>query len=115
MCALCRSPHLKRQGRCETKPIRELPEDTEEEVELTPDEQEEPPEGGQVLAPVAEDSKVHGGAPWTPVFSSTSKYSKGQVLGVRSNQWPGAVAVTHGLNAANIYVGSVQKIGRAHV
>ena len=102
---LCRHAHLKRQGRCETKPVRELPEDTEEEVTLEPDEQEEPPEGGQVLAPISEDAKVGGRVAWTPVFSSASKYTKGQVLGVRSVVWPGATAVTSDKTAANVYVG----------
>jgi hypothetical protein len=101
----CRTPHLKRQGRCETKPIREFSEDSQEEVVLSPDEQEEPPAGGQVLAPVSEDSKVYDRSAWTPIFSSGSRQSKGQVMGLRSNRWPGAVALTHHREAANIYVG----------
>jgi radial spoke head protein 4/6 len=105
---------LKRQGRCESKPIRELPEDTEEEVELAPDEQEEAPEGGQVLAPITDDAKVNGSSAWSPLFSSSSKLAKGQVMGVRSMQWPGSVAVTHHQDAFNIYVGWGLKSG-AHV
>jgi radial spoke head protein 4/6 len=109
--AACRNAHLKRQGRCETKPIRELPEDTEEEVTLEADEQEEPPEGGQVLAPVSGDAKVAGGAAWAPIFSSASRATKGQVAGVRSAAWPGAAAVTAGALVANVYVGWGLKAG----
>ena len=103
---LCSTPHLKRQGRCDTKPIRELPEDSEEEVTLEADETEESPEAGQVLAPISEDAKLAGGgAAWTALVSSTSKFTKGQVVGVRSVVWPGAAAVTCGGAATNIYVG----------
>jgi hypothetical protein len=102
---LCRAPHLKRQGRCATKPIQELLEDTQEEVALTPDEQEESPAGGQVLASVSEDSKVFGSSAWTPVFSSHDRQIKGQVMGLRSNRWPGALAMTHRQELANLYVG----------
>lgn len=91
--------------------MRTLPEDAEEEVELTPDEQEEAPEGGQVLALIADDGRAGGGAAWTAVRSSASAASKGQVLGVRSVRWPGALAVTHGRDAFSVYVGWALKSG----
>lgn len=89
----CRQSHLKRQGRCETKPIREVAEDAEEaEVELTEDETEEAPAGGNIFAPVSDDAPVLGGAPWTAVFSSNSRFAKGQVrrpfgVGVGTDGW----------------------------
>ena len=48
-------------------------------MELTEDETEEGPAGGNVLAPISEDSPVYGKAAWTPIFSSTSRFVKGQV------------------------------------
>ena len=72
---------------------------------LEADEQEEAPEAGQVLAPVSEDAKVGSKTPWAPVFSSCSKWTKGQTVGVRSVVWPGATAVAHEQLAANMYVG----------
>lgn len=97
---------MKRQGRCRTATIRMVPEDAEEEeAELQEDEQEEPPEGGQVLAAVAEDARVCGAPAWTPVLSSASRFARGQVLAVRSVLWPGAVAVSHRRDFANVYVG----------
>lgn len=99
---------MKRQGRCRTATIRTVPEDAEgeeEEPELLEDEQEEPPEGGQVLAPVNEDARVRGAPAWTAVLSSCSRHAKGQVLAVRSVLWPGATAVTHRGDFANVYVG----------
>lgn len=74
-------------------------------MELTEDETEEPPEGGNVLAPVTEDTKVLGGPAWTPVLSSSSRFAKGQVMGMRSNLWPGAVVATHGQDVFNVYIG----------
>lgn len=85
--------------------MRTLPEDAEEEVELTADEQEEAPEGGQVLAPISDDGRAAGGPAWTAVRSSASSVTKGQVLGVRSNRWPGALAVAHGRSAFSVYAG----------
>lgn len=99
---------MKRQGRCRTAVIRTPPEDAEaedEEAELQDDEQEEPPEGGQVLAAINEDGRVRSGPAWVPVLSSASKHAKGQVLAVRSTLWPGAIAVTHRRDSANVYVG----------
>lgn len=99
---------MKRQGRCRTATIRTVPEDAEgeeEEPELQADEQEEPPEGGQVLAAVNEDARVRGAPAWTPVLSSCSRHTKGQVLAVRSVLWPGATAVAHRRDFANVYVG----------
>eukprot|EP00892_Ulva_mutabilis_P012544 jgi/Ulvmu1/9662/UM054_0094.1 len=99
--------HMKRQGRCRTTVVRAPPEDAEEEEEreLQEDEQEEPPEGGQVLAAVSDDAHVRAAPAWTPVLSSTSRHAKGQVLAVRSTLWPGALALSHRRDAANVYVG----------
>jgi radial spoke head protein 4/6 len=101
----CRREHMKRQGRCVATPIRQPDEDAEEEVELGEDETEEPPEGGQVLASVSDDAPVFGARAWTMLCSSSSKHVKGQVLGLRSNLWPGAIALAHGKEFDNVYVG----------
>jgi len=94
-----RNPHIKMQGRC----VVWTPErDEEEEVEPT---EEEAEEGPPVLAEVAEDGPVFGGPAWTAVESSQSAGVKFKVVGMRSNLWPGAVAVAHEAAFCNIYVG----------
>lgn len=113
----CRAPHLKRQGRCETKTVREADPDAEEEEEeareLDEDEQEQPPDGGQVLAPVSRDAAAVTGAAnaWTPVFGSLSKHTQSQVVGVRSTTWAGAVACAQGTACYNVYIGWAVKGG----
>jgi radial spoke head protein 4/6 len=59
----------------------------------------------QVLASVSDDAQVFGSRAWSMLTSSCSKHTKGQVVGLRSNLWPGAVTLAHGKAFMNVYVG----------
>ncbi|KAK9828684.1 hypothetical protein WJX72_001516 [[Myrmecia] bisecta] len=95
-----RYPHLKKQGRCALF-VKEAEEGAEEK-EPTEEESEAGPEA---LSTLDKDAEVAGGEGWSPVFSSSNQNVKFQVAGVRSNLWPGALAVTSGAAFSNIYVG----------
>lgn len=99
-----RYPHVKKQGRCvvfakEPEEGQDAPEPTEEEAE----------QGPEPLSTVEKDVEVGGAEAWTPLFSSSNSSVKNQVAGVRSNLWPGAVAVGSGSAFTNIYVGWAAK------
>jgi len=95
-----RLPHIKLQGRCVVwKPEAE---DEEEEKEPTEEEAEEGPEP---LKEIQADNPVMGGPAWTAVPSSGSPGVKYRAVAMRSNLWPGAVAVAAGHDFANVYVG----------
>ena len=57
------------------------------------------------MAAITEDSPLGETPSWTAVTSSVVPGIKHTVSGVRSNLWPGAVAVTNGSLFINVYVG----------
>ena len=95
-----RYPHIKKQGRCTVyvPPVaegEEAPEPTEEESEVGP----------PLLATIDTDEEAGLTSSWTKITSSLVPGVKHTVTGVRSNLWPGAVAVTNGTSFINAYVG----------
>ena len=70
-----RTPHLKRQGRCELH-VREAPEGEGEGFELAEDEREE---GPALLSTVDRDISPSGTSPWTVIASSSRRNHPHQV------------------------------------
>lgn len=88
---------LNSQGRCtwyEAPPV-----EGEEEKEA------EEPEPVSVLSPATEDAEIDGTPAWTVVSSSCIPGLKHVTCAMRSNKFPGAIAVAKGGEFANLYVG----------
>jgi radial spoke head protein 4A len=96
-----RYPHIKPQGRCAFW----APPPPEDEEALESYEEPTPEESPALLSTLAEDAEVLGGPAWSAVTSSAIPSVQFQVTGVRSNLWPGAVAVMAKGAFTNVYIG----------
>ena len=100
-----RVPGLRRQGRCETWTPEASEEDEGEALAQDPEELSVVDGAEALLAGADADAEFDGTAAWTPLVSSQIPGVKFQTAGIRSNLWPGAVAVATGNLFANCYVG----------
>jgi len=96
-----RYPHVKPQGRC----VFWAPPPPEDEEELENYEEPTPEESPELLSTLDNDAEVMGAAAWSALQSSSMPAVQFQVVGMRSNLWPGAIAVMAGGAFSNVYIG----------
>lgn len=97
-----RYPHIKPQGRCVFW-APPPPEDDEEAMETY--EEPTPEESPELLSTLDNDAEVMTGKSWSSIQSSNLPSVQFQVVGLRSNLWPGAIAVMAGASFSNVYIG----------
>jgi len=96
-----RYPHVKPQGRC----VFWAPPPPEDEEALETYEEPTPEESPALLSTLDNDDPVLANPAWTALQSSGMTSVQYQVVGLRSNLWPGAIAVYSGKSFSNVYIG----------
>eukprot|EP00240_Pyramimonas_obovata_P001548 CAMPEP_0118936424 /NCGR_PEP_ID=MMETSP1169-20130426/18887_1 /TAXON_ID=36882 /ORGANISM="Pyramimonas obovata, Strain CCMP722" /LENGTH=460 /DNA_ID=CAMNT_0006879681 /DNA_START=83 /DNA_END=1465 /DNA_ORIENTATION=+ len=96
-----RYPHIKTQGRC----VWWAPPPPEDEEEAENYEEPEPEESPALLSTIDNDAQVMALPAWSALQSSSIASVQYQVVGLRSNLWPGAIVVYAGNSFSNVYIG----------
>merc|ERR1711976_347844 len=107
--------HISKRGRCVWWNPRGDEEEEEEEEDYDEERIQQPvviPElGPDLLTSLSDDIEINGLQPWSTRLASTLGHSSHSVAVVKSNLWPGAVAVSDGKFFENIYIGWGVKFG----